>query len=314
LDDDQIIAYVAQALGIKMRPARVMRLGGRQGMVVARVAFDGRGSWVFKAVRRADQREVALAAAVAGFSGGRTPAVYGCEVDEPRGVSWIVMQDVGDLRLRDQPDADAFAAAADALAAIQIAALSHLDDPALASVPRLGVSQWEDVALEVLDQVGSAAPQASRAGLEDAAWAAGEAASVTATLPVSLVHGDLHTGNVAIRECGGPCLLDWGSAYLAAAFFGFEELAVASGGRMLVPEIEGRARAAYLRRWAPLLGKPGPLARPLLACRLLLRLEVARQALRRLEDGREAQFDAAAACRLASDALRQWRKASGTGS
>ncbi|HSV73365.1 MAG TPA: phosphotransferase [Chthonomonadales bacterium] len=309
MDDEQIAAYVAEALGIRARGADVVRLGGRQGMVVARVVLRGRGSWVFKAVRRVDRREVALSAAVGAFASGLAPVVLGCEVDERRSVSWIVMQDAGDVRLRDRPDGDSFAAAADALASVQLASLPHVDDLASRGVPRVGLREWEDVALEVLERVSTVRAHAIAAEMTDVAWAAVAAARVAANLPVALVHGDLHAGNVALRDGSPPCLLDWGSAYLGSAFLGFEELAVASTARMHAPDIEGRARAAYLRRWAPLLGKPGPLEPSLLACRLLLRLEVARQALRGADAGRGGEIRAAAAYRLAVEALRQWRKA-----
>jgi hypothetical protein len=147
--------------------------------------------------------------------------------------------------------------------------------------------------------------------VEEVVWATPDIALDTLSLPTALIHGDLHGGNIAMAEGDAErvCLMDWGSAYIGPAFLAMEELLwpVAHLARSAVDDT--RVRAAYLRAWASLLGKPGPLERAVLACRLLVRLQLVEEGLQPpAADAMEDMVTAATAVRRLLEAWRQWQK------
>lgn len=286
-------------------------LSGKQGLFICRVILaDGR-SFVFKAVKEAGRREIAIAELLSRELPGSVPHIFAAEQDCKRGLYWLVCEDVGTRRLADSPTIDAFVATARALARVQLASLDV--GPALweAGAPIVDSARWEEIGLRVLEaaedrrmEVGINLP-----ALEQVVWSVTSMAADASACPIALVHGDLHAGNVVVcAESDTPAirLLDWGSAYLGAAFLGLEELLWPATRFLRTPDQRGRVRAAYLREWAPLLGKPGPLEPAITACAALVRTELLDEALRRPH-----QFDTfavAAIERRLREAVEAWNR------
>jgi len=117
------------------------------------------------------------------------------------------------------------------------------------------------------------------AGIDDATWLSeDEQAAARAALPQvlaacqelaghavppSIVHGDLHLGNVA-RGPAGYRFFDWTDACVAHPFFDLLTLRRGTGfaGEEADGELRDRLRAAYLPAWAP-FEPPARLARAL---------------------------------------------------
>ena len=80
-------------------------------------------------------------------------------------------------------------------------------------------------------------------------------------VPPSIVHGDLHLGNVA-RGPAGYRFFDWSDACVAHPFFDLLTMRRGTGFAEEEGDVElrDRLRAAYLQAWAP-FEPPGRLAR-----------------------------------------------------
>jgi len=306
MDDEEILACVEAAAGRPLRAPRLTVLGGRQGLLTCRVA-DGGQAWVFKAVRESGRRELALTARLAQLAPGLVPEVLASESDLRRGLHWIVMGDVGTRRLADSPCVEGFVRTGAALARVQAATLAETEALRSLGLRVVGASDWEEIALTVLAAAEGAGggPGVEPGALEPIVWSATELAQAAAEAPTAVVHGDLHPGNVALRESGEPCLLDWGSAYLAAAFAGLEELLLPAA-RSLRGDGVARTAAAYLREWAPYVGRPSRAERPCLAARVLVRLQLLGQLLRGRGPGDE--FAAAGAFLALQEAWQAWER------
>jgi len=68
-------------------------------------------------------------------------------------------------------------------------------------------------------------------------------------LPSALVHGDLHTGNIAVRQ-GQLVFVDWGDGCVAHPFFALLALLDANYFPKGEPEVGARLRDLYLAQWA----------------------------------------------------------------
>lgn len=316
MDDEEIIACVAAAVNSSGAGARLETLSGRQGLLVCRVVLQDGVSYVFKAVKEGTRRELSLTALLAELVPGLVPGVIAYEEDTRRGLFWLIMTDVGSRRLADDPRIENYMSAARLLAQLQMALLERAEAVSALGVPVVTPTRWEEIALRVLESfnldLGACMPLLRRAEaeIEAIAWETTELVKATLSLPLVLVHGDLHAGNVALlpaaeSDVTSLCLLDWGSAYMGAAFLGLEELLLPASRHLRSQEAESRVRAAYLREWTPVLGKPGLQERALLASRILVRLELLDEQLRRVCT--EDPFAVAAAGQRLVEAWRGWR-------
>ncbi len=305
--DEEIAACVASVVGGPAEGAQVEQLGGTQGLLVCRVRLSAGDSFVFKAVRETRRRELALSWMLARLAPESVPRIVAFEEDHERNLYWVVMEDLGERRLVDEPNADGYVAAASALAAVQVACLADTDELASTGLPLLDAARWEDCALRLLDVAPKAAPDlfGYEMDLEQIVWATTDLACDASVVPSTIVHGDLHAGNVALTD-RGVRLMDWGSAYLGAAFLGLEELQQPAVRHIAAAPDRNRVQAAYLRGWIDVLGKPGPLERAVLACRTLVRMEMLLDSLapRRVLQ----QPDALAAAGLYRRLLQSWRE------
>ncbi len=313
MEDDEIAACVAAAVGRSPAGARVEPLGGKQGLIVCRVCLPGEGSYVFKAVRESGRRELALTQRLAAATPRWVPAVIAYEEDTRRGLYWLVTRDMGARRLADDPSAALYARAAEALADLQIAFVGETDRLRALGLPAVGPAEWEDIALRTLEAVQRVPGPIVRghlADLENRLWSVGDLVRDTLALPMALVHGDLHAGNVALvgRPPDEVCLLDWGSAYIGAALLGLAELQWPAMRYLRSQEDLARMRSAYLRAWSPLLGKPGRLERACAACSALVRLELLEEALLRPVDGQVDDWTAGTAVLRLLEAMRAWER------
>lgn len=283
----------ARALGVPANGLTVEPIAAGQGLTVARVSLaDGR-SWVLKEVAPQQRGEIVLLAWLSREGSAWVPRVVACDPDPSGGYPWVLMEDLGHVRLRDVPTALNYVRAAEALADLQRHVGLHWMELEGLGVPHRRSEDWEAVGLgivELMEHPDSPVAPKDRPALAASAWNSGDAAHDTRLLPTGLVHGDLHAANVAVID-DRVCFLDWGVAYLGASLLGLEELMVSAGRRLRSHSDVGQVRAAYLRRWATDLGKPGYLSRPLAACRLLVRLQLVLESLR--ESVHEGTDDAA---------------------
>ncbi len=308
LDDSEIAACVARAVGGTADGATVSKLSGRQGLLVCRVTIPRKGSYIFKAVRESLRREIALTVLLARLSHGATPAVIAEEQDHARGLYWIILEDLGARRLSDEPTVEGYAHAAEVLAGLQIHSMDWVDCLAEAGLRTAATFAWEEVALRALVAVTEGAVDGLVTGddFEPIAWSVTELTNDASFIPPALIHGDLHAGNIAVKPDGEACLLDWGSAFVGPAFLGLEELLLPAQRHLKRQADQDRVRATYLRQWGPILGKPGPLECPLRASQTLVRLQVF-QSMVSCGAGAPDPYAAASAFTLVRESWRAWR-------
>jgi hypothetical protein len=172
---------------------------------------------------------------------------------------WLLLADVGPP-LADQPDAALWEEATRGFARVQIAAIDQVDDllqigcrdrrlPALAAEieplladPRAG----EVLSAEELARLRALAPRLRSAC----------AALASFGLPATLVHGDFHSANIAVRG-GDITFYDWTDACVAHPFVDVPLLCQDADRLLAVPDAGARLREIYLREWAAV----APLAR-----------------------------------------------------
>ena len=320
MDDAEIIALVAASVGGRDTGGRVQPLGGKQGLLVCRVILTGGGSYIFKAVKEAGRREVPLSALLSRIAPEAVPRVFLAEQDEKRGLYWLVTEDVGSERLADAPTIDGYLAVATTLARLQLAMMTETESLRDIGIPGVDGSRWEEIGLRVLEglELHGCGLSVDVEGIGAVVWSVPDMNRQAYAGPPTLVHGDLHAGNIVLsqkRSGSASCrdaelarvrLLDWGSAYVGAAFLGLEELLLPACRHLRTADQRGKIRAAYLREWSPLLGKPGPLEPAVAACATLVHLELLDEALRRPH-----QFDDFAIKAIASrllEAYEAWQR------
>lgn len=308
MGDDEILHCVAEALGIPADGGSVTPLGGHQGLIVCRVCLPGAPSCIFKAVRESARSELRLSAWLARAVPGTVPAVLRAEEDVHRGLYWLIMQDEGEARLADRPTQRGYVNAARTLARLQIETLELLIEGTAPDLRTVDPPAWEEMALSLLAFVEERriGPGVDTASLSAALWRAEELAAHTSVLPMALIHGDLHAGNIVAQDDGSVRLLDWGSAYVGAAFLGLAELLWPAERYIRRIGDLGPIRKAYLDCWVPLLGKPGRLANAVAACESLARMSLIQEALRRPD--RFGPFGAVTMANHFVEACRRWER------
>jgi hypothetical protein len=312
VDDEEIIRCVHEAVGGVRNRAKLETLGGKQGLIVCRVALPGAGSFIFKAVKESCRRELTLTAALAALGTPSLPKVIEYREDAARFLYWIIMEDAGPCRLADSPTVENYIAAAEALANLQMKFIESPEGRRELNVLSIGPSEWDNIALSAIDMVekpGSLSVAAKRRGLLDSLWRTTDVARDTVSLPLTLVHGDLHAGNIALRGRADVVLLDWGSAYIGAAFLGLAELLWPAARHLRNQSDLGRIRKAYFTVWSAQLGKPGRLEQPFAACQVLAHLSLLHESLRKPESYDD--FAVAAAVSRYLDAVRKWERFAG---
>jgi len=308
MEDEEILSLVADSLGAKTSVGTVTPLTGKQGLLVCRVQISGSRSAIFKAVRESHKGEVAIAERLAKLLPGTVPAVIRAALDEQRGLYWLVLEDEGPVRLSDQPTIAGYAQAAQRLAEVQIASLASIDELSELGVRIIDMQGWEEMSLGLLAAIDNRSLVAltDPSALSQTLWKVSEIAADAGALPESIVHGDLHAWNIAVRGDGSVRLLDWCSAFIGSAFLGLSELLLPAECHHRTLGDMGHVRKAYLDAWAPIVGKPGRLATAIAACDALARLSLLQEA-RRSQD-RFGEYGAARAANRLMQATRQWER------
>jgi aminoglycoside phosphotransferase (APT) family kinase protein len=216
---------------------------------VLRVPTD-RGVLFFKAACEWFRAEPRITEVLAGLWPDRVP---GLVATEPRR-GWQLMEPLSGVSIEDDPDPGLAAPTAAAMAALQVEALDRLDLLREAGLPDRGLSVTLDGLREVAEHsremhlldgderaaVRAAVPRVERRLAKLAAW----------EVPETLIHGDLHLGNIASHE-GGLVIFDWTDACLSHPFVDLATLLRAS------PEdTREQLRAAYLDVWRPHVDLP----------------------------------------------------------
>ncbi len=167
----------------------------------------------FKGSARHFHAEPALTRLVAGMLPEHAPPLIA--VDEDR--AWLLLEEMAgaDEEQADAPPKGLGAAAGRIAATLHLRSLDHLDEIEAVGVPLRGVEETmlefdEVLAGSVeLDQLTAEELAAARGARDDLRAAADELASMG--LPETLVHGDLHPGNVA-HDGDSLVLYDWSDA------------------------------------------------------------------------------------------------------
>ncbi len=181
---------------------------------------------------------------------GRVPELLAIEPDR----GWQLMAPLAGVSDEDEPDPGLAAPTARTIADLQVGSLGHLPELRAAGLPDRGLAAtWEAVQtiaagspeLRFLDADERAAVLAALPGTERRL-----AELAALDVPDTLVHGDLHLGNVAHDE-ERLSIFDWTDACLAHPFVDVVTLDGSS------PEDERPAlREAYLDRWRQELSLP----------------------------------------------------------
>lgn len=170
-------------------------------------------------------------------------------VDEERG--WLLLEAMvgADEEHADAPPTGLGAAAGRIAATLQLRSLEHLREIETAGVPVRGLIEtvhgFDDVlATSVeLDQLTPDELSAARGARDDLHAVVDELASMG--LPDTLVHGDLHAGNVAL-DGDSLVLYDWSDAAVSHPLLDLVHLT-----HRLPDEEAAQARAAYADLWHP---------------------------------------------------------------
>lgn len=203
----------------------------------------GPSVWV-KAACRHFHAEPALTRLASELVPEHTPTLVA--TDDERG--WLSTEDMPGVDYLDQEPVPAVgAAAARAMASLQVRSLSHRAEMEAMGLP---IRDLETTAHQVdeilagsveLDQLTRDEHAAARAVRDDVRSLLEELAGLG--IPDALVHGDLHTGNIALED-GVPILYDWSDAAVSHPFL---DLVLLS--ERLSDEERAAAEEAYLEVW-----------------------------------------------------------------
>jgi hypothetical protein len=309
VDDEEILACVAEVLGLEPEGGTVTPLGGKQGLFVCRVTLPGSPALIFKAVRESCRQELRLSAWLSEAVPYAVPNVLHSAEDVRRGYYWLVMRDEGPCRLSDRPAIQTYARAAETLARVQIDMMAAVPALRELGLREMDATSWEEMSLSLLSTMegGNLRVVCEGSVLTDSLWKVGDMAKDASMIPASLIHGDLHSGNILVDSDDRVRLLDWGSSYIGAAHLGLAELLWPASrfGKQLGDL--GPVRKAYTDQWVPILGKPGRLAAATSACEALSQLSLLHESLRRPE--RFGEFGAASVARQFVESYRHWERA-----
>jgi aminoglycoside phosphotransferase (APT) family kinase protein len=189
--------------------------------------------------------EPALTRLVAGMLPKHAPPLIA--VDEDR--AWLLLEEMAgaDEEQEEGPPKGLGAAAGRIAATLHLRSLDHLDEIEAVGVPVRGVVETmhgfdEVLATSVeLDQLTAEELAAARGARDDLRAAADELASMG--LPETLVHGDLHPGNVA-HDGDTLVLYDWSDAAVSHPLLDLAHLT-----HRLPDDEAAQARAAYAEVW-----------------------------------------------------------------
>jgi hypothetical protein len=191
-------------------------------------------------------------------------------VDPERG--WMVLPGFGAKLGWDAP-LEAVEAVARTFAGMQAEAAAHVDLLLAAGCHDRRLDRLAARAEAWLPEVGA---DGRLPAMDAATWLSEEEAAALAAavpriracceelaalaVPASLVHGDLHLGNVA-EGAGGPLIFDWTDACVAHPFLDLATIRRGTGEvDVAEEELQARLRAAYLPAWSS-FESPGRLAR-----------------------------------------------------
>jgi hypothetical protein len=241
---DAWVAHVLADLGRTRAGPRELAKVWSLSAVVRYPLEDGRDVW-FKATCRGFRAEPTLTATVAAIDRRLAPEVLA--VDPAR--AWMLLE--GFPESDDDPTVRQVADVAAAHAQLQLASVDHLPALVRSGAPDRGRDATVAGLRQVIDD-GVERPtmtDAQRAAAADAqSWLVERVTALHAlALPVTLVHGDLHLGNVTWRD-DVPLLFDWTDACLAHPFLDGCHLA-ASVRHHLGDDASDAVRVAYLDVW-----------------------------------------------------------------
>ena len=181
---------------------------------------------------------------------GQVPALLAVEPDR----GWQLMAPLAGVSDEDEPEPGLAAPTAATIADMQVGSVAHLAGLRAAGLPERGLdATWEALRVIAVDSpelrfLDADQRAAVRAALPGTERRLAELAALE--LPETLVHGDLHLGNVA-HDDGRLSIFDWTDACLAHPFVDLVTLHGAS------PEDERPGlREAYLDRWRQELPLP----------------------------------------------------------
>ena len=211
---------------------------------VLRAEAVGGPVW-FKAACDHFRAEPALTRAVAELAPEHAPPLLAS--DDARG--WVLLDHLAGAEDASQDEAQAGlgAAVAAIMARLQLASVGRLDHLTSLGVPRRGLRETaEGFDRLLVDSVEL--PEVSPAALADARVAAGRVHDTFAELaalgiPETLVHGDLHPGNVA-RSGDAVVVYDWSDAVVSHPFLDLVHLT-----RSMEPAEAAAATRAYTDEW-----------------------------------------------------------------
>jgi aminoglycoside phosphotransferase (APT) family kinase protein len=211
---------------------------------VLEVPCDPAPVW-FKASCRHFHAEPALTRLVVDMLPEHAPPVIA--VDEERG--WLLMEEMAgaDEEYEDAPPPGMGAAAGRIAATLQLRSLEHLEQIEAAGVPVRGLAETmhgfdEVLATSVeLAELTQAELDAARAVRDDVHSVVAELASLG--LPDTLVHGDLHPGNIA-HDGNELVLYDWSDAAVSHPLLDLVHVT-----ERLPDDEAAEARSAYAEVW-----------------------------------------------------------------
>ena len=214
----------------------------------------------FKASGNLFREEPAITRALARLAPDRLPVVLAAEA----GRAWMVMADFGGVPLKGTEEPAPWEEALREFARLQIASLDHEDRLLAAGVRdrRLPTLSSAFAALMEIDEALMPGHPSGLSGeqiealrglvpwVEDACDRLGRAG-----IPHTLVHGDLHSGNVAVTP-RGPVFFDWSDAAWSHPFLDLVPF-FSDGFEGPRADQRDRLRDAYLEPWSALDGSDG---------------------------------------------------------
>jgi hypothetical protein len=254
---DEVVSWIDERLDAAARlrtdaPAQVHTWAISS---VLRVPTSG-GDVYFKAVPPLFGHEPALTSALARRHPGRVTTVLA--TDDAR--RWMLMEDVGGAELRVLADTASWEAAVRAYARLQLAWIDDVDELFRLGCPDRTLDVLEREIDETLaDPLLVELPRGLTVEEVDALPGIAERLRESCArlraleLPPTLEHGDLHPGNVRVRD-GGPLFYDWTDGAVSVPFFTLTQFFDVAEE----PPEPDRIRAAYLEPWRPHVGVDRP--------------------------------------------------------
>ncbi|HEY3528823.1 MAG TPA: aminoglycoside phosphotransferase family protein [Nocardioides sp.] len=245
---DEVDAWIDARLAAsgKSRAGETVPVKAWSLSAVLRVPSDPSSVW-FKASCRHFHAEPALTRLVAEMLPEHAPTLVAGDDDR----AWLLLEEMpgaaADDDDEDEPSAGLGVAAARIAATLQLRSLDHLDEIEAAGVPVRGLSEtlhgFDEILVSSveLDELSREELASARGMRDDVHAVVEELASLG--LPETLVHGDLHPGNVA-HDGDSIVLYDWSDAAVSHPFLDLAHLT----GR-LPEEQRDAVREAYAAVW-----------------------------------------------------------------